>query len=273
MVGEKGNIDTDIREAFVASGLAHILAISGLHMALVMTFIIFSARALLALNASLSLNYPIRNIAIYAGLVTGGIYFLLSGGSISATRAFIMVSIMALARLFGRRAISIRNIALACLIILILSPFALIGPGFQMSFAATLYLVVFASYWIGHSTLNAETLSFSSKVFLTLKRYFLGLIITSVLAGVSTGLFAAFHFHRIAPLGLLANFLGVPIFAFLVMPFGFFGLLLMPFGYEAFPLMLMGQAIDIIVQIAEKISAYSNAYAATGMLNPKAFYC
>ena len=271
LVGEKGNIEPDIREAFIASGLAHLLAISGLHMALVMTFIIFSVRALLALNSKWSLHYSIRNIAIYTGLATGFIYFLLSGGSVSATRAFIMVSIMALALLLGRQALSVRNIALACLLILIISPFALIGPGFQMSYAATLCLVAFASYWIGRSPLNAENITFTSKLYFTVRRYFLGLIITSLLAGVSTALFAAFHFHRVAPLGLLANLMAVPIFALLVMPFGFLGLLLMPFGFESLPFMVMGFGIDMIVQIAGTISHYGGAYAATGMLNPKAF--
>ena len=271
LVGEKGNIEPEIREAFVVSGLAHLLAISGLHMALVMTFIIFVTRGTLALNARWSLHYSIRHIAIYAGLATGFIYFLLSGGSVSATRAFIMVSIMALAMLFGRRAISVRNIALACLLILVLSPFALIGPGFQMSFAATLCLVAFASYWLGRSTLNAGNVTISRWLLLNAKRYFLGLIITSFLAGISTGLFAAFHFHRIAPLGLVANLTGVPVFATLVMPFGFLGLVLMPFGYEALPFKVMGLGIDIIVQVADQISTYTGAYAATGALNSKAF--
>ncbi|MEP3525421.1 MAG: ComEC/Rec2 family competence protein [Hyphomicrobiales bacterium] len=271
LVGERGNIEPEIREAFVVSGLAHLLAISGLHMALVMTFIIFATRGVLALNVRWSLHYSIRNIAIYAGLGTGFIYFLLSGGSVSATRAFIMVSIMALAMLFGRRAISVRNIALACLLILLLSPFALIGPGFQMSFAATLCLVAFASYWLGRSTLNAGNITIPSWLLLNAKRYFLGLIITSLLAGISTGLFAAFHFHRIAPLGLVANLIGVPIFASLVMPFGFMGLALMPFGYEALPFKVMGLGIDIIVQVADQIGTYTGAYAATGALNSKAF--
>lgn len=271
LVGEKGNIEPEIREAFIASGLAHILAISGLHMALVMTFVIFAARAVLALNSRWSLQYSIKNIAIYAGLVTGFFYFLLSGGSVSATRAFIMVSIMALAMLFGRRALSVRNIALACLFILALTPFALIGPGFQMSFSATLCLVAFASYWIGRGNANVDTISWPKWMVFNLKRYFLGLIITSLIAGAATGLFAAFHFHRIAPLGLAANILGVPIFALFVMPFGFFGLLLMPFGYEALPFWVMGQAIEVIVWIAKIIALYSNAYAATGALNSFAF--
>ena len=143
LVGERGHISEKTRETLVSSGLAHLLAISGLHMALVVTFVIFTARAIMATNEYLTLHRPIWHIAIIIGLATGCFYFLLSGGSVSATRAFIMVGIMSVALLFGRRALSLRNVALAALFILVFSPDALLNPGFQMSFAATLVLVAF----------------------------------------------------------------------------------------------------------------------------------
>ena len=140
-----------------------------------------------------------------------------------------------------------------------------------MSFAATLCLVAFASYWLGRLILNAGNITIPRWLLLNAKRYFRGLIITSLLVSISTGLFAAFHFHRIAPLGLVANLIGVPVFATLVMPFGFLGLVLMPFDYEALPFKVMGLGIDIIVQVADQISTYTGAYAATGALNSKPF--
>jgi len=271
LVGETGNIEPEIREVFIASGLAHVLAISGLHMALVVTFVIFSLRALFALNAAMALHYPIRKLAILAGLATGLAYFLLSGGSVSATRAFIMVGIMATALLFARRALSVRNIALACLLILLISPYAMVGPSFQMSFAATLSLVAFAPYWMGPLVFEGENTPLPKRMLIHFRRYFRTLLITSLLAGTASGLFAAYHFHRIAPLGLLANLVGVPIFSLFVMPFGFFGLLLMPFGYEALPFKGMAFALDMIVKIAENISHHATSYAGTGLLNDGAF--
>ena len=143
LVGTKGAIKQEDRRVLAVSCIAHLLAISGLHMALVFTFIMFAARAALARWSVIASDVPIRDIAIGLGFFTTLGYYTISGGSISATRAFIMVSIMALALLCGRRALSVRNIAVAAFFILALSPAAAIGPGFQMSFMATLFLVSF----------------------------------------------------------------------------------------------------------------------------------
>lgn len=271
LVGERGGVDPAIRETLIASGLAHILAISGLHMALVVASVVFSVRALLALHPSVALYYPIRTIAVFCGLTTGFAYFLLSGGSVSAIRAFLMVGIMALALLFGRRALSLRNVALACLGILLTSPFVFLGPGFQMSFAATLVLVAYSSWWTGKPVPALHENTILKRAGVGFRRYFFGLLVTSLLAGAASGLFAAFHFHRIAPLGLAANLLGLPVFSFIVMPSGFLGMIAMPFGYEAIPLKAMGFGLDILVSIGERVSALSGFQTVTGMLDPSAF--
>lgn len=268
LVGTKGAIKQEDRRILSVSGIAHLLAISGLHMALVFTFIMFAARSALARWSVISSDVPIRDIAIGLGLFTTLGYYTISGGSISATRAFIMVSIMALALLCGRRALSVRNIAIAAFLILALSPAAAIGPGFQMSFMATLFLVSFSSWWLLPKVEQDE--GKSSKIkrwFNAFKRYGVGLIVTSCLAGLATAPIAAFHFNQFAPFGLAANLLAVPAFSILVMPFGFLGLIAMPFGFEAYPLFIMGQGIVIIQHIATWFEALSSGLSAAPQLN------
>ena len=268
LVGTKGAIKQEDRRVLSVSGIAHLLAISGLHMALVFTFVMFAARAGLARWSVIASDVPIRNIAIGMGLTTTLGYYIISGGSISATRAFIMVSIMALALLCGRRALSVRNIAVAAFFILALSPAAAIGPGFQMSFMATLFLVSFSSWWLlPKADQNENKTSRWNRWFNGFKRYGVGLIVTSSLAGLATAPIAAFHFNQFAPFGLAANLLAVPVFSILVMPFGFLGLIAMPFGFEAYPLFIMGQGILIIQQIAVWFEELSHGLSATPQLN------
>ena len=268
LVGTKGAIKQEDRRVLAISGIAHLLAISGLHMALVFTFVMFATRAGLARWSVISSDVPIRDIAIGLGLITTLGYYTISGGNISATRAFIMVSIMALALLCGRRALSVRNIAVAAFFILALSPAAAIGPGFQMSFMATLFLVSFSSWWLLPKVeQNERQNSKWKRGFNGFKRYGVGLIITSSLAGLATAPIAAFHFNQFAPFGLPANLLAVPVFSIFVMPFGFLGLIAMPFGFEAYPLFVMGQGIVIIQQIAEWFEGLSQGLSAAPQLN------
>ena len=268
LVGAKGAIKQEDRRVLAISGIAHLLAISGLHMALVFTFVMFAARAALARWSVISSDVPIRDIAIGLGLITTLGYYTISGGSISATRAFIMVSIMALALLCGRRALSVRNIAVAAFFILALSPAAAIGPGFQMSFMATLFLVSFSSWWLLPKAEENEHRNIKWKRWFNgFKRYGVGLIVTSSLAGLATAPIAAFHFNQFAPFGLPANLLAVPVFSILVMPFGFLGLIAMPFGFEAYPLFIMGKGIIIIQQIAEWFEGLSQGLSAAPQLN------
>ncbi|MEP3233360.1 MAG: ComEC/Rec2 family competence protein [Hyphomicrobiales bacterium] len=268
LVGTKGAIKQEDRRVLSVSGIAHLLAISGLHMALVFTFVMFAARAGLARWSVIASDVPIRDIAIGLGLFTTLGYYTISGGSISATRAFIMVSIMALALLCGRRALSVRNIAIAAFLILALSPAAAIGPGFQMSFMATLFLVSFSSWWLLPKVdQNENKISRWKRWFNGFKRYGIGLVVTSSLAGLATAPIAAFHFNQFAPFGLVANLLAVPVFSILVMPFGFLGLIAMPFGFEAYPLFIMGQGIVIIQHIAEWFELLSRGLSAAPQLN------
>jgi len=125
-----------------ASGLAHILAISGLHMALFAgSFYSLMAFGFASIPA-LARGRDIRKYAAIGGIIAASFYLLISGASVATQRAYVMAVILFLAVIFDRQALSTRSVSLAALITLILHPESLLSVGFQMSFAAVLALVV-----------------------------------------------------------------------------------------------------------------------------------
>ena len=256
IVGDRSGIDEQTSEVLRQSGLAHILAISGLHMALVSLTVMISLRAFLAFFPAIVLRYPIRKWAASGALFFAAGYLLLSGASVSTQRAFIMIAIMLLAVLLDRRALTMRNVAIAAFAVLLVTPSAVLTPGFQMSFAAVAALIATYEYLINRKSGKAWPRHWYSKGLRLLARYAGGLLITALVAGLATGTFAAFHFQRVAPLGLLGNLLAMPLVSLLVMPFALLSVVAMPFGLEQFPLSAMGHALVAVVEAANWVTNF-----------------
>ncbi|MDD9909710.1 MAG: ComEC/Rec2 family competence protein [Ahrensia sp.] len=256
IVGDRSGLDEETAEALRQSGLAHILAISGLHMALVAATVMYVLRFSFALSPALSLHYPARKWAAGGALAFAAAYLALSGASVSAQRAFIMIAVMLIAVLFDRRALTMRNVAIAALVILAIAPESVLMPGFQMSFAAVAALVATYSALAERARKRANRRPDGPIAHLGRRalRNLAGLALTSLVAGLATGLFAAYHFHRVAPMGLLANLLAMPLVSFLVMPAALISMIAMPFGLEALPLQLMGEAISHVVTVARWVA-------------------
>ncbi|HRF38971.1 MAG TPA: ComEC/Rec2 family competence protein, partial [Saprospiraceae bacterium] len=128
-------------DAIRASGLAHLLSISGLHIGLVAGIVFVTARSLLALIPWLALRWPTKKLAAILSVIAAAFYTLLAGAPVPAQRSFLMVAIALLAVLVDRQGISMRLIAWAALAVLLTQPDSLTGPSFQMSFAAVVALV------------------------------------------------------------------------------------------------------------------------------------
>jgi competence protein ComEC len=260
ITGDRGGISDETTEALRRSGLGHILAISGLHMALVAGAVFAFLRAIFALSPSLALRRPIKKWAATGALLTAAIYLVLSGASIATQRSFIMLCVVLVAVLLDRRAFSVRNVAVAAAIVLILTPEALLTASFQMSFAATLALIA------GFETVSErrrrrlaigpppERTTFRIIVY-----WAVGLALTSILAGLATAPFAAFHFNRTAPLSLLANLAAMPMVSLIVMPSALISVVLMPLGLEHLPLQLMDFGLRYMIDIAEAVSEWTGA--------------
>jgi competence protein ComEC len=197
------------RDALRASGLAHMLAIAGLHTAAVGGFVFFALRLGVASWPWLALRASGKKIAAAGGLVAVVAYLVLSGAHPPARRAAITASAAFIAILLGRRAISLRSLALAALIILVTEPEVVVEPGFEMSFCATASLVALAEMW--PRTPRPAGMSWPVAWLLRGRDWLAGLFAVSLVAGAATGPFAIQHFNRIAnysvPANLTADFL------------------------------------------------------------------
>mgnify|MGYP001035428900 CR=1 FL=1 len=260
IIGDAGGISEKTEDELRDSGLAHVLSVSGLHMAIVSGFIFWSVRAGLALSPSLALRHPIRKWAAVAALLVTGFYLLISGLDVAAQRSFIMMAIAYLAILVGRRAISMRNVALAALVILALTPESILSASFQMSFTATIALVA-GFEWIAARRRAPEGRRLPRGGVATLSRWLLvlvgGMAATSLLGGLGTTPFALYHFQRMAPLSILANVAAMPITDFLVMPAALLAVLAMPFGLEALLLVAVGWGVDAMLAVSATVSEWS----------------
>ena len=257
MTGERGPIPESVDEAFRDSGLAHILSISGMHLTLVAGILFFVVRALLALSPYLALRFPIKKWAAAAALVGAVAYTLLSGAALPTQRALAMVALALVAVMLDRRAITLRSVALAALLLMILTPESLLDPGFQMSFAAVTALV--ASFEKLAPRLAAWRGAADNGPIRLALLWLVGTMAASLVAGIGSSLFAAYHFNHIADYALFANLLASPLVSFLVMPLAMLAFALMPLGLEALALVPMVWAVDLLIVIAEWVASWPGA--------------
>lgn len=249
VTGDRSAIPQPILDALRDSNLAHLLAISGLHMGLVSAFV-FAVLRLALLVSPYGLHWPVKKIAAVGALIVAAAYLALSGANVATERAFIMVAVMLTAVIFDRRAISLRSVALAAVLVLLLQPEALLGPGFQMSFSATAALVaVFGA--LRDTGLDMPR----SRLF----RAVAATVVSSAVAGAATSPYAMAHFNRIAQFGLLANLLSVPLMGVIVIPAAVLSVLLMPFGLDRIGLTVMGAGLDWILLVARTVAAWPGA--------------
>ena len=254
MTGDKAAIPEDQLDNMRDSGLAHLLAISGLHMGMIGGLIFFAMRFLLVLSPYIALYYPVKKIAAVTALIGLSGYLFVSGMSISAIRAFIMIAAVFAAICFDRTAVSLRMVALAAVIILILFPESLLSASFQMSFAAVFALISLYER-LGP---NLGKFARSGGVFRRGVAYFIGIALTSLIAGLATAPFALYHFGQVAAYSLIANLIAVPIMGLWVMP----GVILSFIGYAfglSFPLVIVGSGIDVILWAARVTVSWPNA--------------
>ena len=266
LTGDRSAIEKTALQAMRDSGLAHLLAISGLHVGLIAGFIFFATRGLLALIEPVALRAPIKKWAAACALLGAAAYLLLSGMSVPTQRAFVMVGVVLLAIMLDRASLSMRLIAWAALLVLAIAPESMLGPSFQMSFAAATALI--ATYEAARRPL--ARMAARGGLALRPLVYAAGVALTSLVAGIATGPFAVYHFNRIADYGLLANLGAVPITGFWIMPWGLVALMLMPFGIEAIALAPMGWGIDAVVWIARTVAAQPGAVTLVPAMPPAA---
>ena len=257
MTGDRSGIAEHTNQIMRDSNLYHIVSISGLHMSMLAGFVYAALRIFGAVLQALAglRAIPVHKLAAGGALLASLLYFWLSGGGVATERAFIMVAVMLLAIIADRRAVSLRTVAVAAALILVLGPEGLTEAGFQMSFAATVALILMSEPWMRHAQAVPRWL-----------RPVLMLVASSLIAGLATAPIAAAHFGRMTQYGLLANLLVVPVVGAVVMPGGVIAGLLAPLGLAQPALWFMGLGTEWMLLIAEWISGLQGAV----MLVPQA---
>jgi competence protein ComEC len=245
ITGMRGGIAADDEAALRDAGLAHVLAIAGLHMALMGMGLFWLVRALLAASPYLALHYPIKKWAAAAALAGSCFYLVISGAAAPAVRAFTMLAVALVAMLCDRPALSMRSLALAAAILLLLRPESVTEPGFQMSFAAVAALVA-----------AAESSRASGRAVVS---HLNAIFVTSAVASLATLPVSLFHFGRATHYAVLGNLLAMPVMGFVVMPLATLSVAAMPFGLEAMPLHWLGQGIRLMLALGRAVSGLPGA--------------
>jgi len=258
LTGRRDAITTPVNDAMFISGLGHVLSISGYHMAVVAGVVFFAVRALLALIPALTTGFPIKKWSAAAALAAAAFYLLLSGAEVATQRSFFMTAVVLIAVMVDRRAVTFRTLAVAAMIVLALAPEALVHPSFQMSFAATLGLVALVQIGMPRLFASPDN-SATARVALWGGREIMTLALASLVAGLATTPYAAFHFHRVTPYGVVANLAAMPVVSAVVMPAGLLGLLAMPFGLDGVFWQLMGWGIDWMIVVTEWVAGLPGA--------------
>lgn len=259
--GDRGGIAGPEREAMRAAGLAHVLAISGLHMAIMAGSIYWAMRLFLVAVPGLALRFPVKKWAALAALAGALGYLLISGGSVATQRAFIMTSVFLIAVMLDRPALTLRNVLIAAMLILALTPESLLNVSFQMSFAAATALIAVYERLRGMRLfgLGLGGAGRARRIAQALVGYAGGIGLTTMIAGLAVAPIAAFHFHTATSYSLIGNLLAMPVVGLVVMPAALAALVAMPFGLEGAALWVMGAGIDIVVAIAREVAALPGA--------------
>lgn len=267
VVGDQSGISDEIRDVMAASGLAHIYSISGLHLSIVAGSVFWLVRLLLA-SVPLLVSWPAKHIAAVAGIIAAFLYLLLAGGvdNVPAFRSTLMLALIFGAVLAGRRALTMRNVAIAAILIILIDPASVFRPSFQLSFAAVVGLI--GIYEMPQRWGNAAAGGVGRMV-----RTVAATGWTSLIAGAATLLFSAYHFQQTSPLSVLGNVLALPFVGLVIMPFGALSVLLMPFNVEAPALLLMGWGIDRMVDVAELVAGWSAGITGNPLLSGWTLVC
>jgi competence protein ComEC len=255
LTGVTSGIPPTDHDAFRASGLAHLLAVAGLHIGIVMGWVLAFSRLAFAVSEYASLHWPTKKLAALTALFAGGCYMVLTGMHVPIVRSFAMACLYTVAVLAGRRAISLRGLALAATVLMLIEPQEVPGVSLQMSLSAVLALIA------GYEALRPALRSLHGSG--SWQRRFASrlaaLALTSALAGTASAPFGAYHFGRIQLYFVAANMVAVPLTALWVMPAGLMGLALLPFGLDWLAWVPMGWGAETVLRVARTTAAWPAA--------------
>jgi competence protein ComEC len=257
LTGDKTALSPETTQAMRAVGLAHLLAIAGLHVGLVAAIVFFLSRALMACSMTLTLRYPIKKWAAGLALLAITFYTLQVGAPVPTRRALLMAGIVLLGVMIDRVSFSLRTVALAALIILLVWPQMLLHPAFQLSFAAVIGLIS-----IGDWTRKRGWRLFRDREGWgwNVLRHLAAIAGASFIATSATLPFSLYHFHEAGIYSMLANTLAIPLTSFWLMPLCVFADLLWPLGLASWPLRLLDPGLGLLIRLSHGIAEMPGAF-------------
>lgn len=268
VTGDQGAIPEITKQAMRDSGLAHLLSISGLHIAVVVGGTLFLMRRLLALSPWLALRLPVRTIAAAAAALVGIGYTLLAGAEVPTVRTILATLIVLVGMVIGREAFSLRLLAAAAMLILALRPEALLGASFQLSFAAVIAIVALYESSLGRwLTVAGE----DEGPLRALWRHFAGMLVSGLVAELALASIGLFHFNRTGLYGVFANLFAIPWTSFVIMPALMLALLAEIAGIGALVWPLVGKAMTVLVSLAQSAAATPGAIVRLPMMPVPAY--
>ncbi|MGB1360730.1 MAG: ComEC/Rec2 family competence protein [Alphaproteobacteria bacterium] len=249
ITGNRAGIAKDDLSALRKSGLAHLLAISGLHIGLVMGAVYFFLKTLFVLLLfNRSTLYPIKKIAGVLSLIVAFLYAGLADFPIPTIRAFLMAGIVILGVVFDRQVVNIRTVAIVAGFIALLIPESIFSPSFQLSFIAVFSLVgMFQVYKLKLKGI---------------KGIILGVIVSSIIVQIATAPFIIYHFGLFSSHSVLANVMAIPFMTFFIAPMLLLSVLEMfVFGTSVF-INISSFGLGILLDLSHFITNldYSNFY-------------
>jgi competence protein ComEC len=220
-------------------------------------------RLLLAGLDGITSRISAKRLAAIGGGAAALLYFAISGGNVAAFRSTLMILLVFGAVLVGRRALTIRNVAIAGIVVIAVDPSSVFRPSFQLSFAAVVALVG------AYENLRSNT-GRDAGLLVHVWGYVKGVVITSLVAGTATLLFSIYHFQQTSPLGVIGNLATLPLVGFIMMPAALVSVLAMPFGIERPFLLAMGWSVDRMLDMAGIVATWSQYLRAAPLLTPLA---
>jgi len=271
VLGEQGNISEEVKEHFIRTGIAHILAISGDHLGIVALLSCSLLIWILKRSEFLLLSISVKKWAAALTLPCILLYMFIAGGGISVIRATIMVIIFFLSILFNRDRNLLHTLALAAFLILIFSPPSLFDVSFQLSFLAVLSILYLVPCIL--STLKREEILPSLKTSWrwVIWKYIKFSFLVSAVATLGTAPFVALHFNRISPIGLVTNLFAIPWVGFLIVPLNIIASLVSFFFYPLATFLIQINSFFTLI-LLEVIALFASIpFASLFISTPTAF--
>ncbi len=265
--GDRGGISQEDEDAMRASGLTHLLSVSGLHVTAVVGATIFLSLRLLALSSFLALRLPLLLISALIGALAGIGYTLLTGAEVPTVRSCVAAVLVLAGIALGREAFTLRLVATGAIVVLLLWPEALVGPSFQLSFAAITSIVALHETPIMRRLSSKGEESWAQR----LGRSVLGLLVTGIVVEAALAPIALFHFHKSGLYGAFANIIAIPLTTFVIMPLEALALLFDTVGLGAPFWWATGISMEALLGLSRHVASVPGAQAALASVPVGAF--